>query len=387
MLSSDVIRMAILIGAMGCNAAFAQLGRDGPYAPVPEAVRTGAYVVLWAAAYMGVYALWHRRPVTPDLPQLNLETVIIYVYGLGALAFVTAYTCLALSSICLLNFFVSAFCTCIVDVLHRPADSGSQRAAALVVAAFAVSAVVCVAAGEEDFYIFARVVERGDWGSILYGIVLPACAPQAIQCARQGRLSSPRIVFELLHLATPFAAITALIALNWLDAAPPPRAARRGGEGTPARWAYSNEPEPARFGLALLNATAPQFLASVPLAARARFLGLTPAQLVRPLLPLTSGLVLFFAVQSALLYSTVDFLAAGAFVSAAKHFAYRLPQPEAVWAMSFATVAFVVRLCASNACDEEPGPGPRTEGSPLSPIGEEDDFDMEALPPVRSGAI
>lgn len=382
MLSSDLIRMAILIGALACNSAFAQLGRDGPYVPVAEAVRAGAYVVLWAAAYMAIYALWHRRPVTSELPQLNLQTVIVYVYGLGALVFVTAYTCLALSSICLLNFFVSAFCTCIVDALHRPTDSRSQRAAAVVVAAFAVSAVVCVAAGEEDFFLFAQVVQRGDWESIIYGIVLPACAPQAIQAARQGRLSSPRIVFELLHLAMPFAAITALVALNWIDTAPLPQPARRGGEGTPARWTYSNEPEAARPGL---NATGPPFFAPITLAARAHFLGLTPAQLVRPLLPLTSGLVLFFAVQSALLYSTVDFLAAGAFVTAAKHFAYRLPQPEAVWAISFATVAFVVRLCASNACDEEPGP--RTDGLPLSPIGEEEDFDMEALPPVRSGAI
>ena len=378
MLSSDAIRMAILIGAMAGNSALAQVGRDGPYAPVPEAVREGAYVVLWTAAYMGVYALWHRPPAYKELPRLNLQSVIIYVYGLGLLVFATAYACLALSSICLLNYFVSAFCTCVADVLHRAQEPASQRAATVAVAAAAVAAVLCVAAGEEDFALFARVVEEGDWASVIYGVLVPVAAPLGLQFARTGRLGSPGIVFELIHLAVPFAVITALVALDFLGAAPLP--ARRDNL---AAWAYSNEPETPRPGLNASGPPAPD-LAMLPREIGARFLGLTPAQIARPLMPFTSGLVLFFAVQSALLYSTVDFLVAGGFVAAAKHFAYRLPQPEAVWAMSFATGAFVVRLCASSACDEEQGP----HGHDIAlPTIAEEDSDVEAQPKVRSGTI
>ena len=80
------------------------------------------------------------------------------------------------------------------------------------------------------------------------------------------------------------------------------------------------------------------------------FTGLTAADFAVAALPLSAVLVLFFAIQSVLLYSTADFLTAAAFVNAAKFFACQPSDPGAIVAMSLAAVALMLRVCSSTAC-------------------------------------
>ena len=426
-----MIRMAVLIAALAGNAWLSDLARGSPYGTVADAVRLGAYAVLWSAAYMWLSALWQQRPVLKELPRLSLSSVCVYVYGMGVLAFVTAYTFLGVSLACVLNYTISATCLCACDLLDRSDHSGPHRAGVAAGALFSLAAVIMVALGDPYYEALADSVGAGSWGwDDLFGILLPLLVPVLYHYTRdQQRHYSAHVVFELIHFAMPFAVILALVALAMVPPAvaqPPhasapaavwssPEAGAQGQHtagGPAAVWSFP-EAGPNATGLALLpwrtrssrssgvrGRTLPQPARSIhtppqpassihtppqparsihtpPQPARsartlpppapgpsgatgAGFTGITGADMATAALPLTSVLILFFAMQSVLLYSTIDFLTATAFVTAVKFFVHRVPDPEAVLAMSLASVAFLLRLCTSPVFDDDPRAAPNS---------------------------
>lgn len=343
MLDADLIRMAFVLAALSGNIYLSNLAAERAYGTVADTVRLGAYVILWSAAYMWLSALWQQRPVIKELPRMSLSAVTVYVYGLGVLAFVTAYTFLCVSVPCVFNYLVSATCLCACDLVDRTDHPMALRVALALAAVCSLASVICVTLGDVYSQEMIDAVTSGKWrGDDFYGILLPLASPMLYHFTRDsGRLYSPRVVFELIHFAMPFAVILALVTLAMVPAS------TEAGQGLPTGgqplWTF---PDTTNNGTRLA--------APLSKAINSGFTELTAADFAVAVLPLTSVLVLFFAIQSVLLYSTVDFLTAAAFVNAAKFFACQTSEPEAAVGMSLAAIAFMLRVCTSSICDEEP---------------------------------
>jgi len=348
MIDADLIRMGFLLAALSGNIYLSNLATPEAYGSVADAVRLGAYVVLWSAAYMWLSALWQQRPVINELPRMSLTSVTVYVYGLGVLAFVTVYTFLCLSVPCVFNYLVSATCLCACDLVDRPDHPMPQRIALAFAAVCSLASVICVTLADIYSQQLVESVTSGDWGGDdFYGILLPLASPLLHHFTRDHRrVYSPRVVFELIHFAMPFAVILALVTLAMVPHSDAPAPSAPGGTPPPLGQALWPFPDTTNNGTRL----------AVPLskAISSGFTGLTTSDFAVAVLPLSSVLVLFFAIQSVLLYSTADFLTAAAFVNAAKFFACQPADPEAAVGMSLAAVALVMRVCTSTICDDEP---------------------------------
>jgi len=362
MIDADLIRMGFLLAALSGNIYLSNLANPGAYGSVADAVRLGAYVVLWSAAYMWLSALWQQRPVVNELPRMSLTTVTVYVYGLGVLAFVTTYTFLCVSVPCVFGYLASATCLCGSDLVDSPGQPMAGRVVLALAAVGSLASVICVMIGDPySQELAASLTSAGRVGDVLYGYALPLACPFLYHFTRDPRrVYSPRVVFELIHFAMPFAVILALVTLAITPPADVALTITPPADGP----GLHHPPGPPRPGpehhraqqwvvyIAGDNVTRLEIPLSSTIASG--FTGLTAADFAVAALPLSAVLVLFFAIQSVLLYSTADFLTAAAFVNAAKFFACQPSDPGAIVAMSLAAVALMLRVCSSTACEAEP---------------------------------
>ena len=361
MVDADLLRMGFLLAALSGNVYLSNLAAEGAYGTVADSVRLGAYVVLWSAAYMWLSALWQQRPVVNELPRMSLTTVTVYVYGLGVLAFVTTYTFLCVSVPCVFGYLASATCLCGSDLVDSPGQPMAGRVVLGLAAVGSLASVICVMIGDPySQELAASLTSAGRVGDVLYGYALPLACPFLYHFTRDPRrVYSPRVVFELIHFAMPFAVILALVTLAITPPADVALAVAPPADGP----GLHHPPGPPRPGpehhraqqwvvyIAGDNVTRLEIPLSSTIASG--FTGLTAADFAVAALPLSAVLVLFFAIQSVLLYSTADFLTAAAFVNAAKFFACQPSDPQAVVAMSLAAVALMLRVCSSTACEPE----------------------------------
>jgi hypothetical protein len=303
-----VIRLAFLVAVVAANTAAVQWAAPAPYMGVVPSMRLAAATTLWASLYVVLYSAWRGRCALPqgvkEVPAMSLHTVIAYIYGLGLVVFATILATLGVSSSATLNFVCGLAGVCVGDTLERAYEPWFRRAAVVLAGISAAAAAHLVASDEPLFREYALAVEGRDPVAIAYALVIPLTAPFAFYLTRRHSYSSPALVCELIGFAFPFAGLLSALILCTLP--PPP--------GAPERLLW-------------------------------------PAAL----LPLFCLPVLFFGVQAALLFSTVDFLCAMALALATKHFASFPSAPDAVLALCFAGLAFLLRLCTCLHRDEVDG--------------------------------
>ena len=301
-----VIRLAFVVAVVAANVWAAQWVTRAPYLSVVPSLRAAASTTLWASVYVVAYSAWKGRcslpPGIKEVPAMTLHSVVAYIYGLGLIVFATILATLGFSSPASLNFVCGMTAVCLSDTLERAHEPWFQRVAVASAGVSAAVAVHLIADGEPHFREYAVAVERRDPVALAYGLAIPLLAPFGFYLTRRHSYCSPALVCELIGFAFPFAGLLSALIMCTLPLEP-------GAADVPNTWA----------------------------------------------LPLFCLPVLFFGVQTALLFSTVDFLCALALALATKHFAAAGDAPDAVLALCFAGVAFLLRLCTCLHRDDEDG--------------------------------
>jgi hypothetical protein len=305
---SRIIRLAFLVAVLAANIAAVQWAIRVPYLGVAPSMRLAAATTLWSAVYVAVYTAWRGRCTLPsgikEVPAMNLRTVIVYIYGLGLGVFATILATLGVSGCATLNYVCGMTAVCIGDTLERAYEPWFRRMAVAVAGISGAAAVHLIANDEPHFQEYALAIERRDAVAIAYGLVVPLVAPFAFYLTRRHSYSSPALIRELIGFAFPFAGLLSALILCTLP------------------------PEPGASENLLWGGA---------------------------LLPLFCLPVLFFGVQTALLFSTVDFLCALALVLGTKHFVVATDSPDALLALCFAGIAFLLRLCTCLHRDDVDG--------------------------------
>ena len=311
-----VIRLAFLVGVVAVNLGVAQwMVAPAPFLGVIPSVRLAAAVTLWANAGMTLYMVGRARcglpSVVKEVPAMSLPSVVVYIYGLGCVVFAMFLASMGVSSSSTLNFACGMMVVCVSDTVERGGESWLRRVLGVVTGVCSVTAVHLVAHSDPLFGDYSNSMEAGDAGTVVYSFVIPLGAPLVFYFARGRPSCTPALVRELVVLAFPFAVVLSVLAL----------------------WLLPSDASP-------LGAIA------------------APAAL----LSLTGGVVLFFGVHTAMLFSTVDFLCALSLALSVKSFALGPESaPDALLAVCFSGLAFLFRLWA---CLQEDEPLPKT-GAPI----------------------
>lgn len=295
----DLIRQAAMVALFALAAFLSDLSSSGdPKRTVLHNLRVGSYAVLAMAALLCLRSFFAGERKATGLPDLSVKSVLVYVYGLGLLVFVTVYCLLDLGQA---RYFYFAAWTGIAaeDVLERYAERWPRKALFFLCNALSLAAFVGRALVAPDMYEAIEAFLAGNYYVFVFGLVLPMCSPLIYLTIRHRRFYNPITVMEFIHLAMPFAvhtSVSTLLSLSLMDPGADLQALVSSGNGT--RWADPNATE---------------------VVAAARLV--TAADVATPLLVLTMVPILFFAVQTTLLYSIADFLCPAALVMSAKHFA------------------------------------------------------------------
>jgi hypothetical protein len=367
----DVIRQAVLIVSLGANAALSEVaagvwGGGGGYADVVSTVRAGCVATLWLAAYLLLAAAFCGRPVIKELPPLTMQTIWAHVYGLGLLTFVTVYCLLGVSSSCSAGYTVAVAGVSLEDILIRQSDGFTKRAALFLCTLLSTATVLLAAWASPDFKPFADAVDAGNVFVITCGGLLPLLSPFIYSVVRGPRHYTPGMVIEFVYFAAPFAVILSVVVLCTLSVITAPRP-----------LPLLPPLEPLFVSQAEANwSRAYSANRSVETKVVERIILVTAADIAMPLLPLTMFPALCMAVQTALLYATVDFLSAAAVVAAGRHLCHRYAgegSASFAWPLAAAALAFAARIYASFQA------GGR--GWELYKDGEKD----KMLPPQRPG--
>ena len=341
----DVVRQAILIASLGANAALSEVatgvwGGGGGLADVVSTVRAGSVTTLWIAAYLMVGAAWCGRPAIKELPPLTMQTIWAHVYGLGLLTFASVYCLLGVSSSCTAGYTIAVAGVSLEDIIIRQSDGYTKRAALFLCTVLSAAAVVLAAWDSPDIPAFVDAVDAGNWFVTTCGAILPLVSPLLYIWVRGPMHYTPGMVVEFIYFAAPFAVILSFVVLCTLSviATPPPMP-----PPTPLEPLFVTQAEANWSRAHSANRSVEHDVVE-------RIVLVTAADIAMPLLPLTMLPVLFMAVQTALLYATVDFLSAAAVIAAAKHLCHHYAGAGSTgfaWPLVAAALAFAARIYAS----------------------------------------
>lgn len=328
----DLIRQAAMLILLGLASILAHHASSGDQREtVVRTLGVGCYATLGVAALLCLRSLAFGKAAVPHMPSLSFYTIVVYVYGLGLLVFVSVYCLLDLSAS--RNFYLATLSgIALADQLERSRDSLARQAflaLATVASALVFALKASLAPDAEEVF---RAVVAGHSFVFFFGIALPMTAPMVFLAIRGRRFYAPITVMEFIHLSMPFAVHASLNTLLSLSLV-----------------SYS----PVADYISL-NITLPPIPNSTDLVNGARLV--TAADVATPLLALLMMPVLFFAVQTTLLYSTTDFVVPAAVVTAFRHFAENQNlEPSTVAIVFAATAAFTARIytCFRDKTDNE----------------------------------
>jgi hypothetical protein len=304
----DLIRQAAMVVLFALAAFLSDMSSSGdPRRTVLHNLRVGSYAVLAIAGLLCLKSFFTGDHKAKGLPDLSVKSVLVYVYGLGLLVFVTVYCLLDLGQA--RYFYVAAWSGIAAeDVLERYAERWPRKTLFFLCNALSLAAFVGRALVAPDMYEAIEAFLAGNYYVFVFGLVLPMCSPLIYLAIRHKRFYNPITVMEFIHLSMPFAVHTSVSTLLSLSLMEP---------------TADSQPIFLLFNLSAnetgrpTNATAALIPASLVTQERL----VTAADVATPLLVLIMVPILFFAVQTTLLYSIADFLCPAALVMSAKHFA------------------------------------------------------------------
>lgn len=288
----DLIRLVIIASVQVFTAFMAHYAadpRDRSATLIPT-LRLGSYTVLAIAALLFVRTAAFGQVTLKNQPSLSVKSIVVYVYGLGILVYVTTY-CLLDLGVCRVYYLVALAGISVDDFAERWAEGRGRKlilglSTLSAVATFVVQGLLSPDSGEVidalmtgKLYVFA------------FGFVLPITVPIAYLFIRGRRFYNPVTVMQFMHLSMPFAvhaSISTLLSLSLVSY-------------TPDTDYYSlhfnfSKPDPDQ-------------------AARL----VSSSDVASPILALCMIPCVFLAIQTTLLYSIVDFLAPAAAVAATRH--------------------------------------------------------------------
>ena len=311
----DLIRLALMLAVLGLNATLSHYAfSKSNGSPILSSVSLASYAVLsMAAVFVAQACLCGRRDQQPKHPRLSVENVIVHVYGLGLVIFVTVYCVAGVSGDATAIFFIMTTVVSLDDMFTRTRDATLRRSLLFFCALLAGASNACSALASSDAGETIQAIVDQQWFSVSYGLILPCTIPWVFFALRGKRFYNPVTIYDFLHFGMPFAvilsvtALTGLTLVGQLPQAPPANAS------------------------AVHNATA-RLVSAADVAA--------------PLLCLNMLPTVFLAIQSALLYSTVDFITVYSVVASFRALAEREPGTLVIAAFVASSVAFSARVYA-----------------------------------------
>lgn len=326
----DFIRITLMLTVLGLNAVFShyasQAYRD-TYHTI-RAMRLGSCAVLVMAAVLVLQGFLCRVEKAQQHPRLSVQTVFTHVYGLGLAVFVSVYCLSSVSGDATGMYFIGATAVGCDDILERTKDATLRRAVMLCCVLLSGTALVGYSfldptMGESGYAFLSHT-----WLVAAFGAVLPLLSPFVILSMRGRRFYNPLTIYDFLHFAMPFAVFLSVQTLLFVDMIPEPQAE--------SRRSLRNDTLHTQHATA--NATAPALDAARRLV--------STFDVFAPLLSLNMLPTVFLAIQSTLLYSTVDFLAAFAAVTAFKSLVLHGGGALPVVIFVSASIAFSLRIYA-----------------------------------------
>lgn len=377
----DLIRIPIILVVMGINAVLSHYAfRASVGSPVLNSMRVASYVVILMALVLACQSLACGLPMQKHSLRLTMETVLVHVYGLGLLIFVSVYCLLGVSGDASATFFAVTTCIALQDIVVRTKDTRLRRGVLFFSALLAGVANVVAAAQMPGAGEGSRAFDQHRWFIVMFGIVVPFGGPCVYFAIRGKRFYNPVTVYDFLNFGMPFAVIIAFMILVGHDLFQEDRdspTSLSSLDGWAEAVGLTNLTGLANLTGSLLGLAGNASDADGAAAARL----VAAADLAVPLLALNMIPTVFLAIQSTLLYSTVDFLAAAG-VAAAFRALWEDPQgPLTAVAFVAAAVAFSLRIYACF----------RDEGDRCSVAytreSEDDEEDQEVLAKLQEEAI
>jgi len=292
---TDLIRQGIILAVLGFTALVAHVvqRRGDPARTTVASLRLGSYAVFLMAALLTARSAMGGRQAVRNQPSLSVRSVVVYVYGLGLLVYVSTY-CLLDTGVCRYFYLLCTAGISIDDFLERWGEGKARKVSLAAATVFAIAAFCVKILTSPDTYEVFEAILSGKLYVFIFGFLLPATAPMAFLAIRSRRHYTPVTVGEFMHLSMPFAvhaSVSNLLSLSLITY-------------TPETLYYS-----LNSTLSLPNAT------EVAHAIMQSSVSLTESDVASPFLAACMVPAVFFAIQTTLLYSIADFLAPAAFVA------------------------------------------------------------------------
>lgn len=328
----DLVRQGLILAVLCLDGLLAHYSTS-TVETVPRvyrAVSVGSYTVIAMAVAIWLRALLLGKEHVQNLPPLSVRSVIIYVYGLGLLVFVSVYCLLDLSG-CGAFYYASMVGIGAHDIIERWREPLQRRLLLSLCTLFALLTFSISYGYKGDSQEMWGALQSSRWTEVAYGVVLPALTPFVYMGIRGRRFYTPLTVMEFIHLSLPCAVHFAVASLMVTSVADTRASDVKGADR---------------------NFTATGSIGA-QLAWQARLI--TQQDITTPFLCFMMAPTVFFAIQTSLLYSIVDFMAPAAAVAALRHAACGAePSSASVALMACGWAALLLRIytCFDDRSDE-----------------------------------
>lgn len=312
----------MMLIVLSLNAVLAHYAfEDWKYSPLVGSVSLASYAVICIAVILIADAcLCGRRTQQQRHPRLCIENVMIHVYGLGLIIFVTIYSVVGVSGDATAIFYVQLTGFALEDMFVRKNDPALRRSVLLSAAILAGVSNVCSALSMQSAGEIVQAVLNQDWFLVIYGGALPCVVPWVFFGVRGKRFYNPVTIYDFIHFGMPFAVIMSVSCLVTFDSMWHSDSAALAAGHNATHHANSTMDDSERL--------------------------ITRADVATPLLCLNMLPTVFLAIQSTLLYSLVDFITVAAVVASFKSLAQQQANTWVIIGFVAASLAFSARIYA-----------------------------------------
>jgi hypothetical protein len=319
----DLIRLALMLIVLSLNAVLAHYAfENSSYSPLLGSISLASYAVICIAVILIADAcLCGRRTEQQRHPRLCIENVMIHVYGLGLIIFVTIYSVVGVSGDATAMFYIQLTGFALEDMFVRKKDPALRRSVLLFAVILAGVSNVCSALSMPSAGEIVQALLNQDWFLVIYGGVLPCVVPWVFFGVRGKRFYNPVTIYDFIHFGMPFAVIMSVSCLVTFD----------------SMWHRDS-------GMLLAGKNATHHTNSTIVDDNDRLI--TTADIATPLLCLNMLPTVFLAIQSTLLYSLVDFITVAAVVASFKSLTQQQPNTWVIIGFVAASLAFSARIYA-----------------------------------------
>ena len=149
----------------------------------------------------------NKTAIVTGVPKLTIENVWILVYGLGAVVFVMAYTCLGVEPVSLTCMGIGMGLLCMDELVHPKREMLAVYVAVRIGALLSGLTSLCLIFVEGFGEMVSRFLSTSDWPAAIGGVGLPFLSQFLMLCVRDYRKYTVGGVIEMCEFGLPFAVI------------------------------------------------------------------------------------------------------------------------------------------------------------------------------------